>query len=678
MSHPVASATTPPTVQLPVSDRQEYVTDLPGVGKTIASIIAAGLLGGCGTLLCWLVLQRTHLPAFGSSNVTRALATYGSVCVVLIVVALCWWWIADEHKDPAGDDPATFSDDFRFAPVRPRWRVWLTTGLCWLAPAGLVVTCLAIPLAATRLYLDGITVDQGFRTQFLTRLTDSWRLSDMNYIDMPSFYPAGWFWLGGRLGNLLGLPGWAVFQPWALVSMAAACSMLVPVWQRLTGSLPVAAAIALVSTAVVLVVSAEEPYAAIVAAGIPAATVLIRRAMEGHRAALVGLVLYLGASACMYTLYTAVMALSVMIFSVLFAVIVEKSLWPVLRMIVVGVASMAIAALVWAPYVLARYVTELPSSGATANHYLPFEGTVVPLPLFSFSAIGALCLLGTIYLVMRAYDPDVRAMGIALVVFYGWVLASMIITISGRTLLGFRMDAVITMQLVTAGVLALAELRLTGVSKLYPNRISTQLGRRITAVMMVLLALAGIGYVQLIPQKNAPGLDLAYTDTDGAGNRADRKPADAARYYSEIDAFLQNHGLSPASTVVLTDELNFLSYYPYRGFQAMTSHYANPLGEFDKRNEAIEQLALDSWGPLQQPAAFRTALSGLQWTAPQVMIFRGKIDDFDTGWKFDLAEDIYPNDPNVRFRGVYFSPAAFADGWDVSQIGPFVVAVAGT
>ena len=41
-------------------------------------------------------------------------------------------------------------------------------------------------------------------------------------------------------------------------------------------------------------------------------------------------------------------------------------------------------------------------------------------------------------------------------------------------------------------------------------------------------------------------------------------------------------------TVVLTADYSFLSYYPYYGFQGLTSHYANPLAQFDKRAAAIE------------------------------------------------------------------------------------------
>ena len=43
------------------------------------------------------------------------------------------------------------------------------------------VVTLAMPLGATKLYLFGISVDQQFRTEYLTRLTDTAALHDMTY-----------------------------------------------------------------------------------------------------------------------------------------------------------------------------------------------------------------------------------------------------------------------------------------------------------------------------------------------------------------------------------------------------------------------------------------------------------------------------------------------------------------
>lgn len=635
-------------LDLPVpASEVPFTKDLMGNRATVFSILSAGLGGALFTLVCWFVLKLTNLPAFGGSKVLQAIATTGTFLVLITVGVLSYLWIRGTEK---------------------KWLRWLTILVSYLSPAALVVTTIAIPLSATRLYLDGITVDQGFRTQFLTRLTDSPVLDDMNYIDMPSFYPGGWFWLGGRFSAFLGLPGWEGFQPWALVSIAAAASMVVPVWQRICGSLPVAVGIGLVSICIALVVSAEEPYAAIVALGSPAASVLAYRAVEGHRMAITGLIIYLGLSASMYTLYTATIALSVVLISAVFAIVVQRSAMPIIRLIIVGVGAILVATPIWAPYILA-VINGKTRSGATAMHYLPYEGTQIPLPMLSFSFIGGLCLLGLLFLMARAADPDVRSMGIALFVFYCWIVASMIATLAGNTLLGFRLDSIVVMQLATAGVLAIADIRLYGISRLYPVQFSIQSRRLITACLIVVAMVAGLGYAQTIPQRNSDAINLAYTDTDGYGERADRYPPDSAKYYKEIHDLLTAKSYVPRETVVLTDEQNFMSYYPYRGFQAFTSHYANPLGEFDSRNEQIDKWAQNSWKTLNTPQKFSAALDDAPWRAPDVFIFR---KDKEKGYKYDIAEDIYPNDPNVRFRGVFFNPDVFST-WNTEEVGPFVV-----
>ena len=56
---------------------------------------------------------------------------------------------------------------------------------------------------------------------------------------------------------------------------------------------------------------------------------------------------------------------------------------------------------------------------------------------------------------------------------------------------------------------------------------------------------------------------------------------------------------------MLTADYSFLSFYPYFGFQGLTSHYANPLAEFDKRAAAIE-----SWGDPEERRSVRPA----RWT----------------------------------------------------------------
>lgn len=57
------------------------------------------------------------------------------------------------------------------------------------------------------------------------------------------------------------------------------------------------------------------------------------------------------------------------------------------------------------------------------------------------------------------------------------------------------------------------------------------------------------------------------------------------------------------------------------------------------------------------------------------MMFRGDLENKGDGFKFHLAEDIYPNQPNIRYRAVFFNADVFDKGWKLQQTGPFVTAV---
>lgn len=229
------------------------------------------------------------------------------------------------------------------------------------------------------------------------------------------------------------------------------------------------------------------------------------------------------------------------------------------------------------------------------------------------------------------------------------------------------------LQLATAGILALAELRLVGIEKLYPDRFSNRLNKQITVVLVMVLSLGGIYYAQQIPAANEEAIDHAYMDTDGYGERGDRYTSDSSRDYLDIRAAIDAAGYEPTETTVLTDEHLFMAYNPYWGFNAFTSHYANPLGEFTTRNEQIRTWAADSWE--QTPEEFSEALDSTQWNGPDVLLFRGDVEDPGDGFKLHLAEDIYPNHPNVRYTAVFFNPEVFEEGFTLEQVGPFVLAI---
>lgn len=603
-----------------------YHSDELPAGQTALRTVAAGLAGGMLALAAWFVLHRISLPAFNTSMVTRSLATAASFVLIGIGAVLAVLWARGT-------------------------RHWISAAVMALVPAGLVVSSIGIPLAATTLYLDGIQVDQGFRTQFLSRMTENLGHADMAYKDLPTFYPMGWFWLGGRLANVLGMQGWEVYQPFAIASLAAGAAMLTPVWRRLTGSLPTALAIATVTTAVVLTEVPEEPYAAVVAMFVPAAAIMAYRAVNGSWASTIAVAVYLGISASFYTLFTAIAALTVVVVAVVLA-FNRHSAAPIIHLVAAGAISLAIAAVSWGPYIW-RVLTGDEQLESTANHFLPIEGTYFPLPFLSFSLVGLLSMIGLIYLISRYKEPELAALGASIGVCYLWALASMAITLLGTSLLGFRLEVLVVELFATLGVIAIAEFGLN----------------KYTPAVAAILAVGALQMVQHIPVENEDYIDQAYADTDGNGERADRFPADAGRYYNEIAAFIEDHGHKENEAVVYTDEINFMAFHPFFGFNAYTSHYANPLGEFERRNDELKQWAEISY---EDPEKFTEAVDNSQWEPPAAFIFR---DNGKDGYKTHIAHDIYPSQPNVRYEGLFYNPEAFEKDWDVKQIGPFAVAV---
>jgi galactan 5-O-arabinofuranosyltransferase len=197
--------------------------------------------------------------------------------------------------------------------------------------------------------------------------------------------------------------------------------------------------------------------------------------------------------------------------------------------------------------------------------------------------------------------------------------------------------------------------------------------RKVVAAAATLGAIGALAFSQDIPDVLRSDIVVAYTDTDGDGQRADRRPPGAERYYREIDTRIREAtGLPRNETVVLTADYSFLSYYPYYGFQGLTSHYANPLAQFDQRAAAIED-----WATLTTADQFIAALDNLPWKPPTVFLMRrgGPSGSADT-YTLRLASDVYPNQPNVRRYHIALDSALFDDPrFDVSTVGPFVLAI---
>jgi galactan 5-O-arabinofuranosyltransferase len=608
------------------------------VRAAVGQMILAVALAVVVSVIALIAISRVEWPAYPSSNQLHALTTVGQVACIVALVGVGWLWRRGSYRLVARIAAPVFLTAF-------------------------TVVTLAMPLGATKLYLFGISVDQQFRTEYLTRLTDSPALRDMTYAGLPPFYPPGWFWLGGRAAALTGTPGWEMFKPWAITSIAIAVVVAMVLWSALI-RFEYALIVTTATTAVMLAYGSTEPYSAMITVLVPPMMVLAWSGLRGASrggglAAVVGVGLFLGVAATFYTLLLAYSAFTVLLMALIVAVS-RRTFEPIVRLAVIAVIAVVIGAVTWLPFLL-RAAHEPIGDTGSAQHYLPVDGSELTFPMLQFSLLGALCMLGTLWLVVRA-RTSVRAgaLGISVLAVYLWSLLSMLTTLVGTTLLSFRLQPTLTVLLAAAGVFGFIEVTLAAAARW---------NRRVIPVAAAIGLAGALAFSQDIPDVLRPDLAIAYTDTDGHGQRADRRPPGAEKYYGQIDAAITAATGKPRDqTVVLTADYSFLSYYPYLGFQGLTSHYANPLAQFDQRAAAIE-----SWVDLKTADQFIKALDALPWQPPTVFLMRRGANDTYT---LRLAEDVYPNQPNVRRYTVDLDAALFADPrFTVKTIGPFVLAI---
>lgn len=603
---------------------------------TLAVVTAAAV-----SAVALVAIARVQWPAFGSSNQLHALTTVGQFGAIagLVLAGVLW----------------------------RRGRRAVANVLSLLFLSTFTVVTLGMPLGATKLYLFGVSVDQQFRTEYVTRFTDSPALHDMTYPDMPPFYPAGWFWIGGRLAALTGTAGWEMYKPWAITSLAIAVCAAFVLWNKMI-RFEYALVVSAATTATTLAYTSAEPYGAIITVLLAPALVLgysgLRATGRTGWAAVAGFGVFLGFAALFYTLLFGFAALTITVAAAVVAIgrwqlHGWRSMWePTLRWLTIIAIAIAIALVFWGPYLVATLSRSL-EKAASAQHYLPNDGAQLSFPMLQPTMLGGLCLLGTIWLVVRAQSSArAGALAIGVVSVYLWSLLSMLATLAKTTLLSFRLVPTLTVLLVAAGVFAFLEVAAW----------AAQRSKAATIVATVIGLAGALAFSQDIPNVLRNDIVIAYADTDGTGQRADRRPPGPESHYGAIDkAITEITGKPRDETVVLTADYSFLAFYPYYGFQGLTPHYANPLAQFDKRAAAIK-----SWEDLHTADEMIRALDALPWRAPTVLLMRQSGDNYS----LRLAKDVYPNQPNVKRYTVTLNKQLFADPrFTVRTIGPFVLVV---
>lgn len=173
------------------------------------------------------------------------------------------------------------------------------------------------------------------------------------------------------------------------------------------------------------------------------------------------------------------------------------------------------------------------------------------------------------------------ALAIGVLAVYLWSLLSMLATLARTTLLSFRLQPTLSVLLVAAGAFGFVEA-------------VQALGKRGRGVipMAAAIGLAGaIAFSQDIPDVLRPDLTIAYTDTDGYGQRGDRRPPGSEKYYPAIDAAIRRvTGKRRDRTVVLTADYSFLSYYPLLGLSGVDAALRQPAGTVRQARHTDRQL----------------------------------------------------------------------------------------
>ncbi|MEV1294387.1 arabinofuranosyltransferase [Pseudonocardia sp. NPDC049635] len=558
-----------------------------------------------------------------------------------------------------------------------------TVGLSWVGLAALPAWPLALLQANTPHYLFGVSGDQQFRVQFLTRFADSARLADFAYADLPPYYPVAWFWLGGRAAALLGVEAWVFHKAFSIATLAVTAVLAFALWSLVTTRRRALGAAVATTLAGLATLAAYTPYSWLTAALVPPLAVLglrlVRRrpgAAWVRTALLVGVVLGVAA-----VTHTQILVFAGFVLTVLAAdALLTRATRPGPLAATVGVvvaAALPLTLVHWLPYLAASAGEPTYSAG---QHFLAEAGSRWPLPMLEPTALGALCLVGTVWIVARAgRSPVARALAVTAACGYAWYLLSTLLLAAGTTLLAFRIEPIITAALACGSVWAAADglRRLRGPAHpataspdaALPSRgAAGSRARPAVAVLAVLAAVTVLAQVQTVPQTYSWAGTAQDHRPDGTRPDGTRDPADADAWLGELRSTIAGlTGRVPREVVVASANQKLLTYTPYFAFQTSVAQYANPLADFPARTDELRR-----WATAAGPGQLLAALDGSRFRAPSVFVFDRAPDG---GLQLPTSVDRFP-DPDTGAPPATFAPQLFEDpAWQRRDVGPYTVLV---
>jgi galactan 5-O-arabinofuranosyltransferase len=645
--NPAVSADEPAdTMRCPLPSRKRA---LVFAGEVLATVVVASLVSA----LVQMVVNR--LPIERQSNEPRAVSWAVVFVVSCAMIALLW----------------------------KRWSR-LSTVAAWILPAILTSTVQALQLFGTPFYLFGTNGDQFFRMQYLQRLTVSPWPADDNYSGLPPFYPAGWFWLGGRFAAIVGNPAWVAYKPFAILSIAVTASLSFVLWSLVVSrrkAFCIGAALAMAGT----VIGTYEPYSWFAIVLVPPLAVLAWRLFDavvdrraptalGPATVLIGVGISIAAAT--YTLvfgFAVLLVVAIAVAAVLARTRKSSSagdgasvrglvLAAAVRLVLIGVAALPITVLTWGPYVLAAL--RLPTARNAAAQFFSVGMATLDTPMLRPSLTGVICMTGLIWIVLAWPRNSVaRALGGTVLVCVGWQLLSTLALAADTTLLPLRIAKVGEAVLWCACALAMIDLT-TGLS----DRVRIGSRRSAGILVSVLAVLVTVELAQAPSRGTQNLIDGAFVSYDAEGRAPAHAPGPSPGRFNKrlIEAVADMTGRRPQDNIVLTNNYQLLVFQPYHGFQMNKEQYANPLALYPDRNRELTR-----WSASRTPEELAAGLRSSRFETPNVFIFRR---DHNGDYPFRIVTTEFPKD-NASHTITFHSRLFDSPDFDSREIGPFTVIV---
>ena len=461
---------------------------------------------------------------------------------------------------------------------------------------GVAVFCAVFPyeraLGGTVWAWNGLSGDQTFRTEYLSRFADSPRLADYTYAHLPAFYPPAWFWVVGRAARVLDVPAWQALRPATTLTMVVTVVVATTV---AAGSLSLGTAGTCVALAATFATTALwEPYSLLASFLVFAVLVRLPRLLASPPlVAIPRLTAAFSAVFLSYTYGAVILALSTLAVAALSAQR-RRSL-----LLVSGAGAAALVLTAW--YWVRPLLVNRPSGRPAQMTWLSSSNTHVPWQLFgSWHASSVVAVAGAAWIVLVGWRT---AHGRALATFAAlaslWCLVSVQLSHAASVQLQpNRVGELLFIVCCAAAGLAARDVHRWLGSGVHGPRGRTLLAARSGLVVAVAVGVAWTSSAWT-GQRQAPGAVEA---------RSTPLPTHDERVLDVLRRTLRrpDHDL-----VIVSSWSDVLAISAVHGFQQWDETYANPGAQFKQREGFLvgalrhststalaRRLRTTPWGPI--------------------------------------------------------------------------------